>query len=146
MTYPTRFRNEPAASKVVSVADSGQRSLASDAPGSDALSSIAADMGGPQLGRPPADLVAETFDVGGEPFVVLSYTIVEDERPSGLTVAEYGVVRLILEGLSNAEIARARGSSPRTVANQIAAVFRKLGVRSRAELAAKLMRDVFGTS
>lgn len=33
------------------------------------------------------------------------------------------------EGHSNAEIARARGTSARTVANQLAGLFRKLGVQ-----------------
>jgi DNA-binding NarL/FixJ family response regulator len=42
----------------------------------------------------------------------------------------------MLEGRSNAEIARDRGTCARTVANQIASMFRKLGVQSRAELAA----------
>jgi DNA-binding CsgD family transcriptional regulator len=39
-----------------------------------------------------------------------------------------------LRGASNQDIARTRGVSVRTVANQLAAVYRKLGVRSRAEL------------
>ena len=54
-----------------------------------------------------------------------------------LTPAERQVALAVLAGYSNAEIARTRGSSPRTVANQIASIFRKLGVRSRGELAAK---------
>jgi DNA-binding NarL/FixJ family response regulator len=42
----------------------------------------------------------------------------------------------LLEGKRNADIARERGTSVRTVANQVAAIFRKLKVRSRAELVA----------
>ncbi|MFW6050714.1 MAG: response regulator transcription factor [Myxococcota bacterium] len=53
----------------------------------------------------------------------------------GLTRAEQDVVAHLLEGASNAEIARRRGTSPRTVANQLACVFRKLGVSSRQEVA-----------
>jgi len=45
----------------------------------------------------------------------------------------------VLEGQSTASVAQARGTSPRTIANQIATIFRKLGVSSRAELAAKLI-------
>ncbi|MBI4950453.1 MAG: response regulator transcription factor [Myxococcales bacterium] len=41
------------------------------------------------------------------------------------------------EGRSNREIARARGGAERTVANQLAATFVKLGVGSRAELCAR---------
>ena len=43
----------------------------------------------------------------------------------------------VLAGLANAAIARRRGTSARTVANQVASIFRKLGVQSRAELAAR---------
>lgn len=42
----------------------------------------------------------------------------------------------LLDGQSNAEIAARRGRSARTVANQVAAVLRKLGVSSRIELIA----------
>jgi DNA-binding CsgD family transcriptional regulator len=41
--------------------------------------------------------------------------------------------------LSNSEIGRRRGTSGRTVANQMATIFRKLGVSSRAELARNLV-------
>ncbi|HEY1953967.1 MAG TPA: helix-turn-helix transcriptional regulator, partial [Polyangiaceae bacterium] len=58
--------------------------------------------------------------------------------PPSLTRAERAVARRVARGESNAEIARARGSSPRTVANQVAQIFRKLGVASRAELGARL--------
>jgi DNA-binding CsgD family transcriptional regulator len=53
-----------------------------------------------------------------------------------LTSAESDVVRRILAGHSNARIARDRGTSVRTVANQVASILRKLGVRSRFEVAA----------
>jgi DNA-binding CsgD family transcriptional regulator len=53
-----------------------------------------------------------------------------------LTHGEIDVAKLILSGASNGEIAAARSTSPRTVANQVASVLRKLGVRSRSELAA----------
>ncbi len=42
----------------------------------------------------------------------------------------------MVAGLSNAEIARRRTASPRTVANQAASIFRKLGLNSRSELCA----------
>ena len=67
--------------------------------------------------------------------MVLSFALAEG-RAKGLTPAESGVVALILRGRSNAEIAAARRVSERTVANQIANVFRKLGVSSRLELVA----------
>jgi DNA-binding NarL/FixJ family response regulator len=46
----------------------------------------------------------------------------------------------VTRGQSNAEIARSRACSPRTVANQLAAIFSSLRVRSRAEL----VRRAFG--
>jgi DNA-binding CsgD family transcriptional regulator len=54
-----------------------------------------------------------------------------------LTPAEKAVVELAASGLSNAAIARRRRSKPRTIANQLAAAYRKLGVGSRRELRAK---------
>lgn len=55
-----------------------------------------------------------------------------------LTPAEQLVLNGIVAGASNETIARCRGTSARTVANQVASVFRKFGVGSRAELVARL--------
>lgn len=54
---------------------------------------------------------------------------------SQLTAAERSVIELALAGLSNSEIAERRRSSARTIANQLAAVYKKLGVSGRRELA-----------
>lgn len=54
-----------------------------------------------------------------------------------LTHAERDIVQRLLAGSSNAEIATARRRSVRTVANQIASIYRKLGVASRSDLAAR---------
>jgi len=51
-----------------------------------------------------------------------------------LTEAERVVALFALDGCTNAQIATIRHSSPRTVANQVASAFRKLGVRCRLEL------------
>lgn len=56
----------------------------------------------------------------------------------GLTPAERAVVEAALAGLSNADIARARATSTRTIANQLSSAYKKLGVRSRGALAHKL--------
>jgi DNA-binding NarL/FixJ family response regulator len=55
-----------------------------------------------------------------------------------LTLAEREVTLLVIDGLTNAEIGVQRHSSPRTVANQIAAVFRKLQIHGRLELIRRL--------
>jgi DNA-binding NarL/FixJ family response regulator len=85
--------------------------------------------------REPRELVAWRLDAGGDAYALLEWA------PRGLaaalgrlTRAERDVAGLLAAGLSNAEIASRRMSSPRTVANQATSVFRKLGVRSRIEL------------
>lgn len=83
---------------------------------------------------PPASLVAYEIEPGKVLFVhPLPKATVE-----GLTSAEEEVLALLLDGYDNASIAAARGTSARTTANQVASIFRKLGVASRAELAAKV--------
>lgn len=51
-----------------------------------------------------------------------------------LTRAELAIVELALGGASNRKIAELRGTSTRTVANQLSTVFRKLRITSRPEL------------
>ncbi len=58
-----------------------------------------------------------------------------------LSSEERRVLVLMLTGLSSAEIARRRGRSTRTIANQLASSYRKLGVSSRGELVAKLCAE-----
>ncbi len=98
------------------------------------------DDGSPAL---PLDLRSTRVVVGGTPLVVLSYVVPTDDAPLGgdaLTAAEREVLALLLAGRRNAEIARARRTSLGTVSKQIDAVYRKLGVHSRTELAARLAR------
>jgi DNA-binding CsgD family transcriptional regulator len=52
-----------------------------------------------------------------------------------MTRAEHEVARQVVLGLSNATIAARRGTAQRTVANQLASLYRKLKVQSRLELA-----------
>jgi DNA-binding CsgD family transcriptional regulator len=84
--------------------------------------------------REPEDLVVSINEAGD--YAVLSFTI-----PEGLSVlltaAERDVALLVLAGKSHEEIARIRGRAVRTIANQLASVFRKLGVASRTELLVK---------
>lgn len=78
------------------------------------------------------------FDLAGEELVVVSVPLERDAEVDRLGPAERAVAALVLRGLANEEIARARGTSVRTVANQLASLFRKLGVSSRVQLAARL--------
>jgi len=61
------------------------------------------------------------------------------EFPASLSAAERAVTRALAAGQTHAEICSARARSPRTVANQIAAAFRKLGVSGRGELLNRLV-------
>jgi DNA-binding CsgD family transcriptional regulator len=68
-----------------------------------------------------------------------NYRVVSLARPDAdlaslLTPAQYEVVRLRVEGKSHVEIATCRHRSRRTIANQLAESFRRLGVSGRAEL------------
>src|SRR5262249_241331 len=66
------------------------------------------------------------------------FATVGSEAVRQLTSAERQVMEQALAGLSNHAIAQLRGSSRRTVANQLASVYRKLQVNSRSELAVLL--------
>lgn len=59
-----------------------------------------------------------------------------------LTSLEHELLRWISAGRTNKEIAMLRGRSPATIRNQIASLFSKLGVGSRAE-AVRVTRDRF---
>lgn len=56
-----------------------------------------------------------------------------------LSSAETHVAWLVCDGLSNRDIALERGTAERTVANQVASIFNKLGVCRRFELAQFLL-------
>src|SRR4051794_3409073 len=60
---------------------------------------------------------------------------IESREGSALTAAENAVMELVISGLSNRAIGERRGTSPSTIANQLAAIYKKLGLASRAELA-----------
>lgn len=62
------------------------------------------------------------------------WTPLASQLPGVLSPTESETARALLLGLSNCEIAASRARSVRTVANQIAAVFRRLEISSRAEL------------
>jgi DNA-binding CsgD family transcriptional regulator len=86
----------------------------------------------------------------GDRLVLISVSgnepVLEARLGEALTAAERAVIELAARGLSNSEIARTRGRSARSVANQLATIYRKLGVSGRRELSAKLRsaRDEHG--
>ncbi len=102
----------------------------------------------------PTGFLARRFLAGDEELVVASFPLPAPlrgrPRPA-LTAAEREVMAALLDGRSYADIARRRRRSVNTVAKQAGSAFRKLGVSSRSELAARGIlptrdRDDDGTS
>ncbi len=89
----------------------------------------------------PRGLRCDHLDMNGEEYLVLDFPAagaaeVDEPGPWSLTPSEREVAAAAVAGKTNQEIAAARGGSARTVANQLASIYRKLGINSRAELAA----------
>jgi DNA-binding CsgD family transcriptional regulator len=82
----------------------------------------------------PAGLQVETFEADGQAFAILELPRVPPLDHGVLTRTQRTILDLLLAGGSNAEIARQRGRSVRTVAHQVDSIFRRLGVGSRLEL------------
>ncbi len=92
----------------------------------------------------PAALQVVRFEIEGEEYALLSFPVPEPELPEELTAAEREVVRGVVRGESNGEIARQRGVSANTVANQLRSVYFKLGVGNRRELVSRCLRTPAG--
>jgi len=75
----------------------------------------------------------------GQTYRVVGAARPDDALATLLTPAEYAVARCLLEGQHYVDIARHRGTSTRTVANQLAAVFRRMGVSGRSSLLRRLI-------
>jgi DNA-binding NarL/FixJ family response regulator len=78
--------------------------------------------------------------VGHEEFSVLSALRPDLQFPVELSLAEAAVVRSLISGNSYAQISGERARSPRTVANQLATAFRKLGVSGRRAAIERLIQ------
>ena len=93
---------------------------------------------GPMEAPSAAGLRATRTSIGRTPIVIFSYPTGAPARDplSALTAAERAVAELLVLGRTQSEIADLRGTSQRTVGKQVDSLYRKLGVHSRAELAA----------
>jgi DNA-binding CsgD family transcriptional regulator len=61
--------------------------------------------------------------------------------PHELTASERHVAELAARGLTNRQVAEAAFMSPKTVEANLSRIYRKLGIRSRAELGARIATD-----
>jgi DNA-binding CsgD family transcriptional regulator/tetratricopeptide (TPR) repeat protein len=87
--------------------------------------------------RPAAAVVARRLRALGEQGVRRGPRPATAANPAGLTRREAEVLGLLAVGLSNTEIAARLVLSGRTVDNHVAAILRKLGVRTRGEASAQ---------
>lgn len=88
-------------------------------------------------GTEGASVIASRCIVDGVEHVIVALPV-NEQAMAALTPAEQDVALAVALGKSNPEIARERGSSVNTVANQVQSLLRKLGVSSRTELGARL--------
>ncbi len=96
----------------------------------------------PSTMLPPAsEMESYTFKTGGDEEVLLSFPVSASPTPVVFSAAERAVVSGVLAGKTDAEIARDRGSSSRSVAKLVRALCSKLRVSDRDELARYLERD-----
>ncbi|MGC4092584.1 MAG: helix-turn-helix transcriptional regulator [Polyangiaceae bacterium] len=76
---------------------------------------------------------------GGRTYSIIAVPRPEQRLSKLVSPAEYAVLRLLVEGMSHAEMATLRHTSVRTIANQLASAFHKLGVSGRSELLCQLV-------
>ena len=77
----------------------------------------------------------------GQEYLVVGVPLIDDTLSELLTSAECEVAESVALGLSNAEIAKQRGTSVPTVVNQLGAIYKKLGVSGRVGLCSLFSRQ-----
>lgn len=92
----------------------------------------------PEIGKPDG-LRVHTFELEGARYALIRCEPARLGWPAGLTSAEREICELLTGGASNADIASTRGTSTRTVANQVSRVLEKLGVARRDEIVRALL-------
>jgi DNA-binding NarL/FixJ family response regulator len=94
-----------------------------------------------QLGaRPAAAIVAQQLRRRGARHLPRGPRTATRDNPAHLTTRELDVLALLATGLQNKEIAVELVLSHRTVDHHVAAILRKLGVRTRREAAREAAR------
>lgn len=100
-----------------------------------ATHSIRAASTGTALGLGSPDWASRS--PGGAP----ALTSDPDRIRRALTEREKQILRLVCDGLSNAEIAIKLGISPETVKSELKRIFRKIEVKNRTQAAVLLVRE-----
>jgi len=80
------------------------------------------------------DARASAYESEFERYDIVSMARPDLSLPTVLSSAERAVTRQVVEGIPHTATAKIRGTSRRTIANQLSAIFRKLGVAGRFEL------------
>ena len=88
-----------------------------------------------------ASVVIEEMEHAGERHLVIGFRLPRPAFLMDLTPTELQVMDAWVAGASMRAIAEARGVAERTVANQLASIYRKCGVGSRDELQARLQHE-----
>jgi DNA-binding NarL/FixJ family response regulator len=81
------------------------------------------------------------LELAGQPLLVGALPALDESRLASLSDAERAIAIAVVRGATSRAIAEGRCASDRTVANQLQSLYRKLGVHSRAQLAAALRRS-----
>ena len=90
---------------------------------------------------PAAEMVRQSLRATGVRGIPRGPRPSTKENPAGLTSRQVEVLALIVQGLSNAEIAARLFISPRTVDHHVAAILAKLDAKTRAEAATKALQS-----
>ncbi len=88
----------------------------------------------------PAEATNRTMHLQPEKQEAVDSETEEPKRPS-LTAREKEVLRLVCDGLTNAEIASSLLVSRETVKSELKRIFRKIGVGNRTQAAVLLVKN-----
>jgi DNA-binding CsgD family transcriptional regulator len=91
-------------------------------------------------GKPNGFHLSLWFAADRDASVLDGTSVVLDASPQSLTGRQLEIALLYASGLSSNGVAARAGVAPRTARSHLEAVYQRLGVHSRAELAATLMR------
>jgi DNA-binding CsgD family transcriptional regulator/tetratricopeptide (TPR) repeat protein len=100
-----------------------------------------------RLGAAPAAAITRrALGAAGERGVPRGPRAATRAHPAGLTRRQADVLALLMDGLSNAEIAGRLAIAPKTVDHHVSAVLEKLGARSRTEAAVRAREAGFAAN